>query len=82
MVLFALTEAVPIFIAAAFMAFILFGLSVWHAENLPQELSERALAWAIILFGVLISVPTITAIGITWIAINGNHNRQGVGFLL
>jgi hypothetical protein len=82
MVLFILTEAVPIFIAGVVAAFISFGLSVWHAESISGELGNWMLAWAIILFGVLIDVATITAIGIVWIALPENTRRQGIGFLL
>ena len=73
---------VPIFIAGVVAAFISFGLSVWHAESISGELGNWMLAWAIILFGVLIDVATITAIGIVWIALPENTRRQGIGFLL
>ncbi len=82
MVLFVLTEAVPIFIAMVFMAFVSFAMSVWHSNDINPELSMRTLAWAIILFGCLISVPTITAIGIIWIALPEHGGHMGGGFLL
>ncbi len=82
MVLFVLTEAVPLFIASVVSAFVLFAMSVWHAESVSQELAKRTLAWSIILFGCLIGVPTITAIGIIWIAIPEHDSDQGIGFLL
>ncbi|MBO7508752.1 MAG: hypothetical protein J6T57_00550 [Alphaproteobacteria bacterium] len=63
-VLFALTEAVPIFIATVAFVGISVALSVWHSTELPDKIQEILLSWAIICFGVLISVPTITAIGI------------------
>ena len=81
-VLFILTEAVPIFIAGAVAAFISFALSVWHADSISDELGNWMLAWAIILFGVLIDVATITAMGVIWIALPENTRRQGIEFLL
>ena len=63
-VLFALTEAVPIFIATVVIAMVSFAMSVWHGTDLPSKINDVLLSWAIICFGVLISVPTISAVGI------------------
>ncbi len=63
-VLFALTEAVPIFVATVVFAMVLFSMSVWHAHELPNKIQDVLLSWAIIFFGILISVPTISAIGL------------------
>ena len=82
MVLFVLTEAVPIFIAMVFAVFVSFAMSVWHAESIPNNLAERASAWAIILFGCLISVPSISAIGVIWIAVSEKVRCKSIGFLL
>lgn len=82
MVLFVLTEAVPIFIAAVVSAFLLFAMSVWHSTGVPDMLAKRMLAWAIVLFGCLISAPAVSAIGIIWIAVPENSSPQGIGFLL
>lgn len=82
MVLFVLTEAVPIFIAAVVSAFLLFAMSVWHSTEVSAILAKRLLAWAIILFGCLISTPAISAIGVIWIALPENESTQGIGFLL
>ncbi len=81
-VLFCLTEAVPIFIATVVAMFILVGMSVWHAHEIKAELPGTFFAWSIILFGILIGVPTIAAIGITWIAIPSNKFHGGFQFLL
>jgi len=82
MVLFVLTEAVPIFIAAVVSAFLLFAMSVWHSTEVSAILAKRLLAWAIILFGCLISTPAVSAIGVIWIALPENESTQGIGFLL
>ena len=67
-VLFALTEAVPIFLAMVAMVFLLCGLSVWHADKKTQGLFDYLLALSICLFGCLISVPTITSLGVLLLA--------------
>ena len=83
MVLFLLTEAVPIFIATTFMAFILFAMSVWHAESVENGLRDKMVALAVIMFGILVDVPTITAMGIFWISIlNAEDARPDARFLL
>ncbi len=83
MILFLLTEAVPIFIAAVVMAFILFAMSVWHSESLPNGLANRALALNIIAFGVLTGLVAVTAMGVLWYAtLRDDATRGAYGFLL
>ena len=83
MVLFLLTEAVPIFIATTFMAFVLFAMSVWHANSVATGVRHKMMGLAVIMFGILIEVPTITALGLFWIAIlNSNESRPDARFLL
>lgn len=65
-VLFVLTEAVPFFVVTMGGAFSLFALSVWHAEKLGAGMMERVFAWAIILFGVLVNMPTVVVLGILY----------------
>lgn len=66
--LFVMTESVPVFLGTAAAAFVLIALSVWHATELPDALDEWAFALSIILFGVLTTMPAITAIGIIYFA--------------
>lgn len=83
MVLFLLTEAVPIFIATTFMAFVLFAMSVWHRESVADSVRHKMLAMSVIMFGILVEVPTITALGLFWIAIlNSDDVRPDARFLL
>ena len=83
MVLFLLTEAVPIFIGTIVMAFISFAMSIWHTESIPDELANQAIAWAIIAFGVLTGLVLVTSMGILWYAtINCDKTHGRAGFLL
>ena len=83
MVLFLLTEAVPIFIAATFMAFVLFAMSVWHAHSVAQNVNGKMVCLGVIAFGVLVEVPTITALGVFWLSIlNSGESRPDARFLL
>ncbi|MCR5194373.1 MAG: hypothetical protein K6B71_02480 [Alphaproteobacteria bacterium] len=69
-VLFALTEAVPVFLFAVFSVTLLFGLSVWHSESKKSGVVDGLFAWTVTLFGVLINVPTVTAMGILLLAMH------------
>ncbi|MBP5485671.1 MAG: hypothetical protein J6Y07_03130 [Alphaproteobacteria bacterium] len=83
MVLFLLTEAVPIFVATVFMAFVLFAMSMWHSCSMVTGLCDKMVGLAVTVFGILIEVPTITAMGIFWISLlNLNENRPDARFLL
>lgn len=83
MVLFVLTEAVPIFLAVVVSSFILFAMSVLHAKTLSPKLPYSCMAWAMVGFGVLTGTMTITAMGALWIgALAADGYRGGAGFLL
>ena len=64
--LFIMTESVPVFLGVVVASFVLFALTVWHAKKVPSTLGEKLFALTITLFGVLISMPVITAIGIVY----------------
>ena len=80
-ILFLLTEAVPIFIASVVALFIQFAMSVWHSDAVPQYLGYNAMAITMILFGVLTGTVAITAMGLLLMAVSENR-RLGMGFLL
>ncbi len=74
-ILFLLTEAVPIFIGAVLMLFVLFAMSIWHAESVPAGLENR----------VLTGLVVVTAMGILWYATlrdDKNKDAGGAKFLL
>ena len=67
--LFVMTESVPVFLGTAFAVFVLVALSVWHSKEIPDALDEKLFALSIIFFGVLVSMPVITATGIIYLSI-------------
>lgn len=65
--LFLLTEAVPVFLGTLLAVFLSVRLSVYHAENLKTDaLSYKMLAVTLMGFGVLLTMPVITALGIVY----------------
>ena len=66
--LFIMTESVPVFLGTSAAAFVLTALTVWHNTVLPDALGKRLFAMSIILFGILTTMPVITAIGIVYMA--------------
>lgn len=82
-ILFLLTEAVPIFIGAIAMAFVLFAMSVWHSESVPDVLVNRAVALTTVAFGVLTGLVVVTAMGVLWYAVlRDDTTRADAKFLL
>lgn len=63
-VMFFLTESVPVFLGTVAVFMVLFGLSQWHAKQVPDTLRMRFFALAIAAFGVITTMPAITALGI------------------
>ena len=80
-ILFLLTEAVPIFIAMVAVAFVQFAMSVWHSDAQISGCDNNTMAIVMILFGILVGAVSITAIGILLIAAE-NNRRVGMGLLL
>ena len=64
--LFVLTESVPLFFGACGAFFVLFALSVLHAQSIPVGLVGRLLAIMIFLFGTITTMPVISAIGVLY----------------
>jgi len=82
-ILFVLTEAVPIFIGAVLMIFVLFAVSIWHAESVPDGLENRLIALTIIAFGVLTGLVVVTSMGLLWYAVlRDKASRGDAKFLL
>ena len=63
-VLFMLTESVPVFLGMSAAFALMFALSVWHADNVPAHLAMRAWAALMCVFGVITIMPVIAALGI------------------
>ena len=65
------------------MAFVLFAMSVWHAHSVAQNVNGKMVCLGVIAFGVLVEVPTITALGVFWLSIlNSGESRPDARFLL
>ncbi len=62
--LFIMTESVPVFIGVAVAVFLLVALNVWHAKKIPGVMGDKLFALSVVLFGILTTMPVITAIGI------------------
>lgn len=67
-VLFVLTESVPVFIGTFAMFIVSFALSQWHMQSVPSMLGNRFFALAVMMFGVITIMPAITALGILVLA--------------
>lgn len=64
--LFVLTESVPIFLGMTVMLFVTFVLSIVHSEKIQEHLDEKLFAILLCLFGIITTMPVITALGIVY----------------
>ena len=64
--LFVLTEAVPIFLGTMATMFVMFAMSVWHAERVASGLVPWMFAILLGIFGVLTVMPVITVMAILY----------------
>lgn len=82
-VLFVLTESVPVFLALAGLFFVSSVLSVWHAQSISDSLAAKLWGLLLCCFGIITMVPMITIIGLLYWA---NQPRSSLfkaaGFLL
>ena len=77
LVLFILTESVPVFLGLLVAVAVMFAMSVWHAKSVPENLSDKILALLICSFGVMISLPIITALGVLYLVSLPRGNISG-----
>ncbi|MCQ2599695.1 MAG: hypothetical protein MJ187_04995, partial [Alphaproteobacteria bacterium] len=70
--LFALTESVPVFLSMLLTFFIMFALSIVHAERTPtiDNLSNQLFALTLALFGIITTMPVITALAVAYMSEN------------
>jgi len=64
---FMMTESVPVFLGTLGAMFVLFALSVWHSAKTNVVLPDNLYAMTIILFGLIITMPVMCAIGIIYL---------------
>ncbi len=65
---FIMTESVPVFLGTVAAMFVLFALSVWHSGKTPTALGDKLYAATILAFGIITTMPVISAIGIVCLA--------------
>lgn len=65
-VLFIMTESVPVFIGTIAAIFMLIALSIWHRDTIAPDIARRAFAAQIMIFGIITGMHAITAIGIIY----------------
>jgi amino acid transporter len=83
LVLFILTESVPVFVGFAAACAVMFAISARHADKVPEYLSEKL--WAALLcgFGVMTALPPITALGVAyWAGLPKSDAWRQAKFLL
>ena len=71
---FIMTESVPVFLVSELVGFVLFALSVWHSATETDVLSEKLYALTILLFGIITTMPVISAIGIVMLSLLPHGN--------
>ncbi len=64
LVLFFMTESVPVFLGTLVAMFVSIAMSVWHADKVSENLGNCLFALTLGMFGVLTTMPVITALGI------------------
>ena len=82
-VLFLLTESVPVFLGTVAVFFAMFVLSMWHATAVPDGLRDALLGLCLVIFGVITSLPVIGALGaIIWAGVGRDADLRRGKFLL
>lgn len=83
LILFILTESVPVFLGFAAVLVVQFTMSVWHEQSLPDALSKKLWSLLICCFGIMLSLPVITALGIVyWTSLPKSSLWKQAKFLL
>lgn len=65
-VLFLLTESVPVFLGMVVAIMLSFALSVWHQDAIAADLDKKMWAALMCAFGIVTIMPVITALGIVY----------------
>lgn len=82
-VLFIMTESVPVFLGTVATFGVSFALSVWHASDVPAGLADAAFAVMLMVFGTMTVMPVITAMGLVmWMNLENRPTWRDARFLL
>lgn len=63
-VLFVMTESVPVFLGLMVVSFMSSALTIWHRDSVHAGLVEFLFATVLMLFGIITVVPVISALGL------------------
>ncbi|MDO5011927.1 MAG: hypothetical protein Q4E56_00180 [Pseudomonadota bacterium] len=63
-VLFVMTESVPVFLGLMVVSFMSSALTIWHRDSVHADLAEFLFAAVLVLFGVITVMPVVTALGL------------------
>lgn len=63
-VLFVMTESVPVFLGLMVVSFMSAALTIWHRDSVHADLAEFLFATVLVLFGVITVMPVVTALGL------------------
>lgn len=65
-VLFIMTESVPVFLGMMVAFGLSFALTIWHGRRSGADLANATFAIALMTFGAMTVMPVITALGLMW----------------
>ncbi|MDL2296220.1 hypothetical protein LJC18_05460 [Lachnospiraceae bacterium OttesenSCG-928-E19] len=83
LILFILTESVPVFLGFAGVYFVTAAMSVWHQKSVPANLGSKLFGMLLCCFGIITSVHMITIIGILyWVNQPRSALKSDASFLL
>ncbi len=63
-VLFVMTESVPVFLGLMVVSFMSSALTIWHRDSVHAGLAELLFAAVLVLFGVITVMPVVIALGL------------------
>lgn len=67
LVLFFMTESVPVFIGLMIATMMSEMLYIYHSKGIKKDLYKQSFAWFIICFGIILVCPVVSAIGIVYL---------------
>ncbi|MBR1380649.1 MAG: hypothetical protein IJ560_03595 [Alphaproteobacteria bacterium] len=73
-ILFILTESVPVFLGLTIILWAMFALSVWHERSIAPDVPDRMIATTMISFGITTGIIVITALGIIMLSKLSDRN--------
>ena len=72
LILFIATESVPVFLGLLLSSMFLEALTIYHSKKIVDGLYKQSWAWLMVIFGILIVCPVISALGIVYLVFTHN----------